>query len=187
VLAQIEARGVTVLRRADDPLLERFEQSLIGATALTNSILACEDLWAFRDLYEAHPDGISARGKSFFIDRAEALGAAGYETALRERSVVKAAHANLATRVDAVIAPASAGPAPRWAGDIPGEPPVRWPTGDPVFGTPCSLLGAPAVNVPVMAVGGLPFGLRVMGQYGTDTRVTAIARWLGQAITPVTG
>lgn len=185
VLAQIEAHGVTVLRRTDDPLLERFEESLVGATALTTTILAREHLWSLRDRYEANPAGFSPRGKSFFIDRAEQVGAAGYEAALRERAVVKAAYAGLATRADAVIAPTSAGPAPQWLGDAPGEPLAKWPTGDPVFGTPCSLLGAPSVNVPLMAVGGLPFGLQVMGQHGTDARVTAIARWLGESINPV--
>jgi len=185
VLAQIEAQGVTVLRRSGDPLLERLEQALIGATALTTSILSREHLWAFRDVYEANPDRISARGKSFFIDRAQGLGAAGYEAALRERAAVKAAYADLGTRFDAVIAPASTGPAPEWLGDVPGEQPATWPTGDPVFGTPCSLLGAPSVNVPLMAVGGLPFGFQVMGQHGTDARVTAIARWLGETIAPV--
>jgi Asp-tRNA(Asn)/Glu-tRNA(Gln) amidotransferase A subunit family amidase len=185
VLAQIEAQGVTVLGRADDPLLEHFERSLVGTAALTSSIVAREHLWAFRDVYEANPDRISARGKSFFIDRAEQVGAAGYEAALRERDMVKAAFANLGTRFDAVIAPASTGPAPEWLGDVPGEQPAAWPTGDPAFGIPCSLLGAPAVNVPLMAVGGLPFGLQVMGQHGTDARVTAIARWLGEHIAPV--
>jgi Asp-tRNA(Asn)/Glu-tRNA(Gln) amidotransferase A subunit family amidase len=185
VLAQIETQGVTVVRRSDDPLLERFEQSLTGTTALTTTILAREHLWAFRDVYEATPDRISARGKSFFIDRAQQLGADGYEAALRERAAVKAAFAALGTRFDAIIAPTSTGPAPEWLGDVPGEPPGKWPTGDPVFGTPCSLLGAPSVNVPLMAVGGLPFGCQVMGQHGTDARVTAFARWLGETIDPV--
>ena len=154
-------------------------------TALTTSILAREHLWAFRDVYEANPDRISARGKSLFIDRAQQLGAAGYEAALRERAAVKAAYASLGNRFDAVIAPTSTGPAPEWLGDVAGERPATWPTGDPVFGTPCSLLGAPSVNVPLMAVGGLPFGFQVMGQHGTDARVTAIARWLGETLTPV--
>jgi Asp-tRNA(Asn)/Glu-tRNA(Gln) amidotransferase A subunit family amidase len=68
---------------------------------------------------------------------------------------------------------------------VPGEPPVRWPTGDPGFNFPSSLLGAPAVNVPLMAVDGLPFGLQVMGQPGTDARTVAIARWMGEDLKPV--
>ncbi|WAP60486.1 amidase [Streptomyces sp. S465] len=185
VTRQIEACGVTVLRRGDEPLLERFERALVGAAELTSLILAREHLWAFRDLVEAHPDRVSARSKRFFIEAAERLGAAGYERALQDREVVQAAFAGMGSVVDAVVAPTSTGSAPRWLGDVAGEPPARWPTGDPVFNTPSSLLGTPAVNVPLMAVGGLPFGLQVMGQPGTDARMVALARWLGEAVAPV--
>jgi Asp-tRNA(Asn)/Glu-tRNA(Gln) amidotransferase A subunit family amidase len=185
VVAQVEAAGVTVLRRADDAAVERFEQALLGVTDLGSAILAWEHYWAFRDIAANDPDGVSARGKRFFIEAAERLGAAGYEEALRTRAAVQATYALLGPRVDAVIAPTSSGPAPEWLGDVPGQEPVRWPTGDPGFNFPSSLLGAPAVNAPLMGVGGLPFGLQVMGQPGTDAKVTAIARWMGEALTPV--
>jgi len=185
VLDQVRARGVTVLRRDDDTAVERFERALVGVTALASSIMAWEYFWAFRDVVQANPDGISARGKRFFIDAAQRLGAAGYENALEVRAAVSAACASLGPRVDAVIAPTSRGPAPEWLGDVPGEPPARWPTGDPVFNIPGSLLGAPSVTVPLLGVGGLPVGVQVMGQPRTDARVAAIARWLGEAITPV--
>ncbi|WP_064455509.1 hypothetical protein [Streptomyces hygroscopicus] len=118
-----------------------MERALVGAAELTSPILAREHLWAFRDLVEAHPDRISARSKRFFIEAAERLGAAGYERALQDREVVQAAFAGMGSVVDAVVAPASTGSAPRWLGDVAGEPPARWPTGYPVFNTPSSLLG----------------------------------------------
>lgn len=185
VLAQLESNGVTVLRRSQDAVVERFERALRGVSDLGSGILAWEHYWAFRDVVADNPDGVSARGKRFFIEAAEKLGAAGYEEALRDRAAVKSAHALLGPRVDAVIAPTSSGSAPVWLGDAPGRPPARWPTGDPAFNFPSSLLGAPAVNVPLMAADGLPFGLQIMGQPGTDAKVTAIARWLGEALTPV--
>ena len=82
--------------------------------------------------------------------------------------------------MDAVLLPTSSGPARIWSADVPGKPPVRWPTGDPGFNFPSSLLGAPAVNVPLMAVDGMPFGVQVMGQPGADARTVAIARWMGE-------
>jgi Asp-tRNA(Asn)/Glu-tRNA(Gln) amidotransferase A subunit family amidase len=77
---------------------------------------------------------------------------------------VRDEHAALATAVDALIAPASPDPAPLWPGDLPGEPPAAWLTGNPVFNTPSSLLGAPTATVPLMGVGGLPVGVQIMGQ-----------------------
>ncbi|GAA3525131.1 amidase [Amycolatopsis ultiminotia] len=185
VLGQLEASGVTVLRRSDDAVLERFERSLVGSADLGSAILAWEHYWAFRDIVADNPGRVSARGKRFFIEAAEKLGAEAYEEALRSRAAVKAAYALLGPRVDAVIAPTSTGPAPEWRGDQPGRTPQRWPTGDPAFNFPSSLLGAPAVNVPLMAVGGLPFGFQVMGQPGTDARTTSYARWMGEAVSPV--
>ncbi|MEU5271532.1 amidase [Streptomyces hygroscopicus] len=185
VVAQVEAAGVTVLRRSDDAVVERFEQALVGATEVGSGILAWEHAWAFRDLAADRPDDFSDRVKRFFFDTATRLGAEGYEEALRTRADLTAAYALLGTRADAVLLPTSSGPAPIWSGDVPGEPPVRWPTGDPGFNFPSSLLGAPAVNVPLMAVDGLPFGLQVMGQPGTDARTVAIARWMGEDLEPV--
>lgn len=59
---------------------------------------------------------------------------------------------------------------------------AHWGSG---FEIQISLLGAPAVNVPLVAVGGLPMGIQGMGQPGTDSRVLSIARWLESAVTPV--
>jgi Asp-tRNA(Asn)/Glu-tRNA(Gln) amidotransferase A subunit family amidase len=91
----------------------------------------------------------------------------------------------LADRVDAMIAPASPGPAPEWPGDVPGRPFMPRPTGDPVFNYPSSLLGAPVVTSPLTAVRGLPMGIQLMGQPGTDARIVAIAHWLRDAVRPV--
>jgi Asp-tRNA(Asn)/Glu-tRNA(Gln) amidotransferase A subunit family amidase len=51
-----------------------------------------------------------------------------------------------------------------------------------VFNTPSSLLGTPVVTVPLTAVRGLPMGIQIMGQPGTDARMTAIARWMRDTI-----
>ncbi|MEQ3553933.1 amidase [Pseudonocardia nematodicida] len=184
VVEQVRAHGVTVLRREDAPV-ERFERALVGATALTTSLLAWEYSWAFRPVYEANPQGVSERGRQFFLDRADEMGPAGYEAALQEQNVVKQAYVAVSGRVDAVLSPASAGPAPAWDPDVPAAAGVTWPTGNPAFGTVSSLLGAPAVNAPLMSVRGLPYGVQVMGRHGDDARVTAIAHWLREIVTPV--
>jgi Asp-tRNA(Asn)/Glu-tRNA(Gln) amidotransferase A subunit family amidase len=47
------------------------------------------------------------------------------------------------------------------------------------------MLFAPAVTMPLLAVGGLPVGVQLMGQQHEDARMTAIARFLLAAIAPV--
>ena len=84
----------------------------------------------------------------------------------------------MAPLADAVVTLACPGPAPLWSGDVPGKPLAPRPTGDFVFNAPSSMLFAPAVTVPLMAVDGMPVGVQVMGQRQQDARVTALARWL---------
>lgn len=177
----LRTQGVTVLRRADHPLVESFEQALEGVQALTGTITGWENHWAIRNLVANNPDGVSARTKAVLAG-AEALTPEQYRAAILRREEVRRRHEALAPLVDAVIAPASPGPAPLWTGDVPGQPQVKRPTGDAVYNTPSSALGAPVVTVPMTSVGGMPMGIQVMGQPHADATVTAIARWMLGAV-----
>jgi len=184
IVAQLAATGVQILRRTDDPDLESFERALAGAGALAIDITAWENHWLTRNLVAQNPDGVSARGKRV-LDVAARVGIDGYRERLRKRELLRDRYRRLADRVDAMIAPASPGPAPLWPGDTPGQPLLPRPTGDPVFNYPSSLLGTPVVTSPLTAVRGLPMGIQVMGQPGADARIVAIARWLRDAVRPV--
>lgn len=184
VVDALRAQGVTVLRRGDHPLLEAFETSLVGVQAMTSAITGWENHWLFRNLVAQDPDGISARSKAV-LAMAEKMTPEDYRLRLLQREEVRARHAALAPLVDALIAPASPGPAPLWAGDVPDQPLKPRPTGDAVFNTPSSGLGAPAVTVPLTSVGGMPMGIQVMAQPHMDAQATAIARWMLESLEPV--
>ena len=184
VVDRLRAAGVTVLRRGDHPLLEAFEASLLGVQAMTSAITGWENHWLFRNLVAQDAGSISARSKAV-LAMAEMMTPDDYRLRLLQREEVRARHAALAPVVDALIAPASPGPAPEWTGDIPGQPLKPRPTGDAVFNTPSSGIGAPAVTIPLCAVGGMPMGVQVMTQVQMDAQATAIARWMIGAIEPV--
>ena len=184
VLDRLRAAGVAVLRRGDHPFVAAFEEAIAGASAAGGAITAWENRWAQRALVDAHPDGVSERAKAVLAS-AEAMAVADYQARLAEREAAQFRHAALAPLADAVVGLASPGPAPVRNGDAPGEKPAARPTGDYVFNAPSSMLFAPAVTVPLMAVGGLPVGVQVMGQRGEDARAAAIARWLLEAVEPV--
>ena len=133
---------------------------------------------------DAHPDGVSERAKAV-LARAEAMTVADYQARLAERDAAQLRHAALAPMADAVVSLAAPGPAPLWGGDVPGRPLAPRPTGDYVFNAPSSMLFAPAITVPLLAVGGMPVGVQVMGQRGEEARITACARWLLDAVAPV--
>ncbi len=100
------------------------------------------------------------------------------------REDVRARHVATGPVVGAFIAPSSPGPAPLWPGDRQGFPLAPRPTGDAVYNTPSSALGAPVVTSPMTSVGGMPMGVQLMGQPHTDAAVTAIARWMVETIEP---
>ncbi|WP_424812963.1 amidase [Roseococcus sp. YIM B11640] len=181
----LRAQGVVVLRRGDHALLDAFEDSLQGVQAMTNAITGWENHWNIRNLIASMgPDAVSDRTKNVLAG-AEKMTPEDYRVAILRREELRLRHAALAPFVDALIAPASPGPAPVWAGDVPGQPLVRRPTGDAVYNVPSSGLGAPVVTVPLMAVGGLPVGVQLMGQPHADAAMTAIAHWMTEAIAPV--
>ncbi len=66
----------------------------------------------------------------------------------------------------------------------PGEAPVGFDTtGNPIFCTTWTLLGMPAVNLPLLAGNnGMPIGVQLVGQHGNDARLLRTARWLWETI-----
>ena len=54
-------------------------------------------------------------------------------------------------------------------------------TGNPEFAVPSSLLGVPALSLPLFEVDTMPLGLQVIGYFDRDADAFAIAKWLMQA------
>lgn len=183
-LAGLRAQGVTVLRRGDHPLLDAFEAALEGVQALTGAITGWENHWGIRNLVAQNPEGVSQRTKNV-LAAAEKLTPEDYRLLLLQREAMRSAHAALAPLVDALIAPASPGPAPLWPGDVPGQPLAKRPTGDAVYNTPSSALGAPVVTIPLTAVQGMPMGIQLLGQPQSDAQMTAIGRWMMEQLPAV--
>ena len=72
-------------------------------------------------------------------------------------------------RYDAIVTPASLGTAPKGLGS----------TGDPAFCTLWTLLGMPALSLPLMkGSNGLPLGVQLVGRRNFDARLMRTARWL---------
>jgi Asp-tRNA(Asn)/Glu-tRNA(Gln) amidotransferase A subunit family amidase len=181
LLKQLEAAGVTLIRRTDDPLVETLEKSIANARAVCNGVTSWENRWYQRGMLDAAPNGLSARAQAALF-RAEKMTPADYHASLNARLHAQAAHVAVASLADAAITLACPGPAPIWSGDVPGQPLAPRPTGDFVFNAPSSMLFAPVVTVPLMSVGGMPVGVQLMGQQQEDARMTGIARWMTGAI-----
>lgn len=74
---------------------------------------------------------------------------------------------------DVLLAPSAPGAAPKGLDT----------TGDPLFNRMWTLLHTPCVNIPVVTdANGMPVGLQVVGQFGSDARTLAVAHWLHQIL-----
>jgi Asp-tRNA(Asn)/Glu-tRNA(Gln) amidotransferase A subunit family amidase len=184
LLNGLERAGIQLLRRNADPLVDKLERAIENAAQVCNAITGWENRWSHRNLVDQNPDGVSDRTKAT-LAKAEAMTVADYRAALVDRETAQNCYARVAPLADAVITLSCPGPAPLWPGDESGKPLAPRPTGDPVFNFPSSMLFAPAVTMPIMAVHGMPVGAQIMGQQNEDARITAMARWLLETVPPV--
>jgi Asp-tRNA(Asn)/Glu-tRNA(Gln) amidotransferase A subunit family amidase len=104
------------------------------------------------------------------IERGREVRAVDYQRALRAVAPVAASLDELFTeRFDAILTPASLGVAPKGLAA----------TGDPALCTLWTLLGMPALSLPLMqGAGGLPLGVQLVGRRNFDARLLRTARWL---------
>ncbi|MBX6320673.1 MAG: amidase [Rhodospirillaceae bacterium] len=110
-----------------------------------------------------------SRRLAAMIERGGEVRARDYNAACREVVRLREALAPLFERYDALLTPAT-----------PGEAPVGLEsTGDPAFCTIWTLLGVPAVTLPLLkGPSGLPIGVQLVGSRGEDGRLLGTARWL---------
>jgi Asp-tRNA(Asn)/Glu-tRNA(Gln) amidotransferase A subunit family amidase len=184
LIESMAAACVEIVRRDSSRRLDLLENAVSEAGRICLAITGWENRWYQRNIVLEKGGGLSARAMAT-LERAEAMTLADYEAALTERRQAQLAHEGIGVEVDALITLSCPGPAPLWAGDVPGEPLARRPTGDAVFNYATSMLCAPSVSVPMIAVGGLPVGVQFVGQQHEDARMTSFARWLHASLSPV--
>ncbi len=185
LLESLAKKGMTLIRRRDHPWVEALEQSIADAADIANNITAWENRWYQAALVERHPHGVSERLKAT-LRKAISMVPDDYRALLLQRAAAQQCHETVAPLADAIIMLSCPGPAPLWPGDIAGQPLAPRPTGDSICNTPSSMLHAPCVTLPLLAVDGMPVGIQLMGQQHEDARMTALARWMLQSIAPVT-
>jgi len=104
------------------------------------------------------------------IERGREIRAVDYQRALRGIAPAAASLDELfMERYDAILTPAAPGTAPKGLAA----------TGDPRFCTLWTLLGMPAMSLPLMqGENGLPLGVQLVGRKNFDARLLRTARWL---------
>lgn len=103
------------------------------------------------------------------LERGRKILARDYIAALDWRAVLNGGLDEIFERCDAIVMPATPGPAPEGFAS----------TGDPIYNGLWTLCGTPAVTLPLFETEtGLPLGIQLVGRRGDDARLLRTARWL---------
>jgi len=170
-LARLKAAGVAIVTRQAEPKVDAVETAIAKANDVSASINDWEGRWPLNTYRERDADKLSALARQR-LTSAEAMTLDGYRALIAERARIRQTYAELATLADACVTLSAPGPAPVGLG---------W-TGDASFAVPGSLLGAPAISLPLFAINGLPLGLQVLGFEHRDADAFAVAGWIQGAI-----
>jgi len=144
-----------------------------GAWDWHKTIMEVDMAVSFEREWQQGRDRLSQQLRSL-IERGREVRAVDYKRAMRAIAPVIASFDELfMERYDAILTPAAPGVAPKGLGS----------TGDPRFCTLWTLLGMPALSLPLMrGAGGLPLGVQLVGRRGFDARLMRTARWLGEKL-----
>jgi len=145
-------------------VIEEVEGAIADAAPLTRTINAWEGRWPLNTYRDRDASKLS-RSALERLAMAEAMTLTEYGAAITVRQRDRETHARLAARYDAAIILAAPGAAPVGLGS----------TGNPVFNVPASMLGIPAVSLPLLSIDGLPLGPQVAGFVGEDAALFAVA------------
>jgi Asp-tRNA(Asn)/Glu-tRNA(Gln) amidotransferase A subunit family amidase len=162
-----------LFRRQESAALETAEVALTRAIPVSQQLNAFESRWALLSYRATDPTKITA----FSLERvaeAEKITLEQYRARRAERAAIRTIYAALAGECDAAITLAATGPAPLGLAS----------TGDPIFVAPGSLLGVPAISLPLLAVEGLPLGLQLLGFLDRDAELIATAGWVRDTLVP---
>ncbi|OGA07522.1 MAG: hypothetical protein A3H33_07380 [Betaproteobacteria bacterium RIFCSPLOWO2_02_FULL_65_20] len=166
-VARIEAAGVAVIRRIGHRGTAEVESSIVRVMEISRQINAWEWIWPLNTYRAVDPAKLS----KVTLDRlaeGEAMSLDAYRALLTERDRIRARYASYSADCDAVLTLSAPGPAPVGLES----------TGNPVFNVPATLLGVPALSLPLLAADGLPLGLQAIGFHDRDAALFSVAAWL---------
>jgi Asp-tRNA(Asn)/Glu-tRNA(Gln) amidotransferase A subunit family amidase len=153
---------------AEVPISPLFDH----AVDLHRTILETDLAVSFAYEYEKGKKKLSAQLRKM-IEAGQRTLAPDYVRAIARIPLLNRALDDIFDRFDAIVTPATTGEAPVGLDS----------TGSPIFCTAWTLIGAPAITLPLLqGENGMPLGVQLVGRKGDDARLLRTARWLSDLV-----
>ncbi len=136
------------------------------------TIMGADQAMSYRREYERGKDKLSPILVDM-IEQGQKVLALDYNQAAATREGLNLLLSEIFDEYDAIVTPASTGQAPLGLDT----------TGNPIFSTPWTFCGVPAISLPLLqGSDGMPIGVQLVGPRGDDARLLRTARWLVEAV-----
>ena len=169
VKEKLAKAGVELKGRADDADIEAVEKAIADAQPFTLALNAWEGRWPLNTYADLDAKKLS-EGALGRLKTAEATTQKQYAEMLARRVTVRATYAKAADKYDAFVTLGACGAAPVGLGS----------TGNTAMNVAASLLGCPALTLPILQDEGLPLGLQLLGATDHDAALFDVANWLAR-------
>ncbi|MDB5478947.1 MAG: amidase [Alphaproteobacteria bacterium] len=175
-LHALEESGVRIVTGRDDREVAELDEALLEARTISDAICGYELRWPLAHYREKYPDLLSD-DISKRLDRWLTISPQEYRMMIDRRQQVRARFEALEAVSDGIVTLAATGAAPIGLSS----------TGDPILAVMSSLLGAPAVTLPVLSVEAMPLGLQLISFAHRDWRLLGMAMWVEQCLLHAAG
>ena len=169
-IGKLSDAGCEIYTRKDDPAIEAYEVETSHSPELWRQLYRFEMRFPMYQYLEYDADKIPPRLKAG-IQEGAGLTQAEYRAALARRVYWREMHDALTRRCDAMITLSSAGPGP-----------VGMDQGSAIYNEASSIIGMPAISLPVLTVEDMPLGMQLMGRVHCDEALTAVGRWISKKL-----
>lgn len=164
-ISSLRERGVEVVVPDESEAVRRFDGLLCSDLhKLSMDIIAWESRWPLEG-YIAEQPALISRAMHARAARAASMTSVEYAAALEHRHALREAYRALMADYDAAITLSAPAAAPAGFAS----------TGHAGFAIPASLLGAPALSLPLLRDGSMPLGLQMIGHIDRDADLFGFA------------
>ncbi len=164
---RLTGAGVALRTRADDPVIEAAERAMADALPITRQINEWEGRWPLNTYADIDASKLSGSSQERLRNSGKKT-QADYAKLIAQRDSARAAFAKAAANYESFVTLAATGAAP-----------VGFTTtGNAIMNVAASLLGVPALTLPVLTDENMPLGLQLMGSAERDAALFETATWV---------